>query len=681
MFSIPTDRRFWIKIRVGLLVIALFVGAVIVAWGAWDLGVTRKEELSKLAKEQYTRQVKLSARRGMLLDRRGDELAVEVEVDSVYADPRLIKTPSIVAKHLHLILEKDEKMLLGRLTSQKHFVWLKRRVSPDVAEKVKALKVDGISMIKESKRFYPNKSLAAHVIGFAGIDSRGLEGIERKFDKQLLRKQDVATGLSDAHGRMVFSKGAFESSGIMGSNIKLTIDRRLQYIVEHELASTVRTFEAKAGHITMMDPRTGEILALANWPTYNLNRIDKSTADQRRNRAVLDVFEPGSTFKVFTLSAALNSGKLRPDEKIFCEHGLMKMHDVVIHDDHRDGWLNPTQCLKRSSNICFAKIAERVGKKRLYHYLRRFGFGDRTHVQLPFEMRGTLAHYKKWRDIDTATTAFGQGIGVTGLQMVSALGAIANGGVLMKPRLVKKIIGSNGETEREFAPKSRRRVISRYTARMLGDMMTAVTEEGGTGMQGSLDGFLVAGKTGTAQKSVGSRGYHKDKWIASFFGFVPADNPRLVISVVIDEPMINHYGGTVAAPTLRRIADQSMRYLGIAPHFAVQQKRKKTKTADDNKDKVMAETMDMGTEDHLDAPKALIGEGQVATPNLIGTSMTTALQELSDQGLRPLFMGSGLAIEQAPPPGAPVDEGEFVQVNFHPVPETADSKRSNDNDK
>jgi len=680
VFSIPTDRRFWIKIRVGLLVIALFVGAVTVAWGAWDLGVTRKAELTLLAKEQYTRQIKLSARRGMLLDRRGDELAVEVEVDSVYADPRLIKTPQAAAKYLCLILGKDEKMLLGRLTSKKHFVWLKRRISPEVAAKVKDLNLDGVSMIKESKRFYPNKSLAAHVIGFAGIDSRGLEGIERKFDEQLLRKQEVATGLSDAHGRMVFSKGAFESSGIMGSNIKLTIDRRLQYIVEHELASAVRIFEAKAGHITMMDPRTGEILALANWPTYNLNRIDKSTADQRRNRAVLDVFEPGSTFKVFTLSAALNSGKLRPDEKIFCEHGLMKIHDVVIHDDHRDGWLNPTQCLKRSSNICFAKIAERVGKKRLYHYLRRFGFGDRTHVQLPFEMRGTLAHYKKWRDIDTATTAFGQGVGVTGLQMVSALGAIANGGVLMKPRLVKKIIGSNGETEREFTPKSRRRVISRYTARMLGDMMTAVTEEGGTGTQGSLDGFLVAGKTGTAQKSVGSRGYHKDKWIASFFGFVPADDPKLVISVVIDEPMINHYGGTVAAPVLRRIADQSMRYLGIAPRFAKQQKRKKTKTIDD-KDKVMAETMDMGIEDHLDVPKALIGEGQVATPNLIGISMTTALQALSDHGLRPLFMGSGLAIEQAPPPGAPVDDGEFVQVNFHPVPETVDSKRSNENNK
>jgi cell division protein FtsI (penicillin-binding protein 3) len=666
----------WIRVRIGILVLALAAGTVAVVQGAWDLGVARSEELSEMAHEQYTRRITLSARRGAITDRHGEELAVEVEVESVYADPRQVDDPNVAAAVLAPLLKRDESAIVSKLSARnKHFVWLKRRVAPTLAERVRQLDLAGIGLVKESKRFYPNRSLASHVIGFAGIDSKGLEGIERRFDDRLRGNKDAARGLIDARGRVVFADNPFAGDGLVGQNIELTIDRTLQYIVEQELAGTVRTFEAKAGHVVVMDPATGEILALANWPTYNPNSINDSSAEKRRNRAALDVFEPGSTFKIFTLSAALNAGAIRPDDMVFCERGRLEMYDAVIHDDHRDGWLNPTQCLKRSSNICFAKIALKLGKRRLYHYLRRFGFGERTHVQLPFEMRGTLSHFKKWYDIDAATTAFGQGIGVTGIQMVAALSTIANGGTLMRPLIVKRVINPEGETLRTFAPEARRRVISRYTARLVGDMMTSVTEEGGTGKEGSLDGFLVAGKTGTAQKSAGSKGYEKGKWIASFIGFVPADKPRLAIQVVIDEPVINHYGGTVAAPALRRIADQALRYLGVSPRATVEF-RKKNKAQRAKKEAALSSTDDQSVASPADAAgldreAAELGPDQVRAPDLIGMTMASALSAVAGAGLRPVFMGSGVAVEQVPPAGDPVSTGAYVQVNFQPLPEAA----------
>jgi cell division protein FtsI (penicillin-binding protein 3) len=475
--------------------------------------------------------------------------------------------------------------------------------------------------------------------------------------------------VSDARGRIVFSEGPGGLKGMVGNTIQLTIDAQIQHIAETELDNTVRMFEAKAGYAIVMDPMTGEILALANWPSFDPNMASASSMGDRRNRAVLDVYEPGSTFKVFTLAAAFNSGKLRPSEEIFCENGRMEMFDVVIHDDHRDGWLNPTDCLKRSSNICFAKIASRLSKERFYYYIRRFGFGDRTHVALPSESIGMLTHYKKWYDVDGAMIAFGQGIGVTGLQMATALGAIANGGNLMQPQLVRSVRSPDGETVRQIAPELKRRVVSRYTARLVADMMTAVTETGGTGEQASLEGFLVAGKTGTAQKSAGGRGYAKDKWVSSFFAFVPADKPRLLISVAIDEPLISKYGGVVAAPAVRRIADQGLRYLGVSPRSTPRGAPAKldAKAAKDARRAKAAP-------DETDAPTAAeiaplpLKPGQIRTPGLLGESMTDALAALAAVGLRPMFLGTGIAAEQVPIAGEPIDAGGFVQVNFQPVP-------------
>jgi cell division protein FtsI (penicillin-binding protein 3) len=668
VFGRDQGRARWIRVRMLVLMAAMTGAAVAVAHGAYDLGVNRGAELERLAREQYTRRITLSARRGMILDRHGEELAVEVEVDSVYADQRKITDPARTAGLLAAVLEQDEAGLVRKLGGDRHFVWLKRRVSPKTARQVRALEIPGVDLVKESKRFYPGRSLAAQVIGYAGIDSKGLEGIERKFDEQLMGNRDAAMGLRDASGRVIFAEGFFGAGGVVGGNVELTIDRTIQYIVEQELAATVRTYEARAGQVVVMDPGTGEILALASWPTFNPNTIGSSDDEMRRNRPVLDVFEPGSTFKVFTLAAVLDSGAVRADELTFCEQGRMELWDVAIHDDHRDGWLNTTQCLKRSSNICFAKMAQKLGKRRFYHYLRRFGFGERTHVNVPFEVRGSLAHYSKWFDVDTATIAFGQGVGTTGLQLTAALSAVANGGTLMEPQLVRRIVGADGETIGSFSPQARRRVVSRYTARLVTDMMTAVTEEGGTGIQAAMDGYLVAGKTGTAQKSMGSKGYEDGKWVTSFLGFLPSDKPRLAISVVIDEPRINHYGGTVAAPAFKRIADKTLRYLGVPsqiPRAHVPAKRRAEPPPVFER-----ATFEPEPDEQPQVPRSL-AEGQVRVPALLGMTIPQALVALDGAGLRPVLMGSGIAAEQIPPEGEPLAAGAFVQVNFQPLVEEA----------
>lgn len=658
----------WIRVRFAILILALGIGFTAVAKGAWDLGVTRRDELMKLAEDQYKRRITLPARRGMITDRHGEELAVEVGVDSVYADTFKIKDPGAVAATLAPILDEPEAAVRKKLFAKRNFVWLKRRLEPARADKVRELKIEGVDLIKESKRFYPGRNEGAHVLGFSGIDAEGLEGVELEFEEFLKGRNSAVTGLRDARGHVVFADNVFGPEGVVGNTVELTIDRTLQHIAEQELEAVIRTFNAKAGHVMVMDPNTGEVLALANRPTYNPNAISQSKPEERRNRAALDVFEPGSTLKIFTLAAALNSGVLRPDESIYCERGAMTLGDkstVVIHDDHKDGYLTPNQCLKRSSNICFAKMALRLGKKRLYNYFRRFGFGEATHVDLPFESAGTLRHYKKMRDVDAAMSAFGQGIGVTGIQMTAALSAVANGGMLMRPMLVRRIINPDGETIRSFAPTAVRRVISRYTARLTADIMTSVTEEGGTGVEGALDGFLVAGKTGTAQKSFSGKGYVDDKWISSFIGFVPADNPRLAISVVIDEPLINHYGGVVAAPVLRRIAEQSLKYLGVSPRHT-DRAVAKTRTPAPKEQKVLEAIPETETPIVSADEEILSDPNQVRVPDVSGLSMKQTTERLAILGLRPIFQGTGFAREQVPEAGAPVSSGKFVQVNFSP---------------
>lgn len=577
-------RVLWIKVRIGFLLLLLAIGLGLIVRRAFVLQLVEGDELRQMAEQQYLREVRLPGRRGTLYDRNGRELGVSVDVESVSANPRQIAQPERAAAQLAGALGLDEARLAQRLKSRRFFAWIKRRVQPEEAAAVRALKLPGVAIERESRRFYPNRQLAAHLLGFAGMDGVGLEGLELVYDEPLRGRGEVVQGLRDARGNLVFAEELVDGRRVTGHDVVLTLDKTIQHIAEEELAAAMTTYEAHAGAVVIVDPRTGEVLAIANAPTYNPNDSSGSTAFDRRNRAVVDRFEPGSTIKIFTVAAALAAGTLRPNDQIFCERGFFEMADYTIHDAHRDGWLSPTQILARSSNIGAAKIALGLGRSRLYQFFRRFGFGEATGLPLPGETPGSINDYRDWKDGDTASAAFGQGLSVSAFQLAMAVAAVANGGKLMRPLLVKRVVDSRGETVEENLPRVRRRVIPEATARLVSSMLTAVTEDGGTGIEAALDDYLVAGKTGTAQKADFEHGgYADDRWLASFIGFVPADRPRLAMVVVIDEPIVSHYGGLVAAPVFRRISDRALRYLGVTPSFGGVARRRPARRGDETR--------------------------------------------------------------------------------------------------
>jgi cell division protein FtsI (penicillin-binding protein 3) len=577
------------------------------------------------------------------------------------------------------------------LTTDRHFVWLRRWIPPEQADELRELAIPGVEITQEARRYYPNRELASHIIGFAGIDSQGLEGLEREYDELLRGQQEGIQGLRDARGRLVFSEDLMTDQTPEGNSLVLTIDRTIQHVAEVELAAAIRTFEARAGMVVVVDPRTGEILAIANEPGFNPNNFSAFRPEEWRNRAIHDQFEPGSTFKIFTIAAALNAGVIRPDETVFCENGRMEIADYTIHDSHRDGWLSVAQVLQRSSNIGAARIALELGRPQFYRYIRRFGFGERTELGLPGETAGQLSHWRNWYDVDVATIAFGQGVGVSTLQLAMATAAIADGGRLHRPLLVRRVLAPDGSVVQEFTPEVRRRVVSRQTARLVADMMTSVTEAGGTGIDAALEGYLVAGKTGTAQVAdLEHGGYTDDAWIASFVGFVPADRPRLAMAVVLIEPVINHYGGQTAGPVFRRIADQALRYLGVppnrptsgAPRDEAAQPPAAERGADEAEEaeaaqSAEAEAAEAVAEAEAEAEAAAHPEWALM-PDFAGMSMRRALQTAAGAGLAIVVEGTGRAVEQAPRAGRHVDPERRPVVRFEapvaqPIEDAADA--------
>jgi len=401
-----------------------------------------------------------------------------------------------------------------------------------------------------------------------------------------------------------------------------------------------------------MDPSSGEILALANYPPFNPNEPSKHPTAHRRNRALVDRFEPGSTVKQFTMAAALAAGTVKPNQSIDCENGVAKIGGRRLHDAHPYEWLTPTQILAHSSNIGIAKIALDLGKKELYRAFRRFGFGEPTGIGIPGETGGILRHYRRWYEIDTATVSFGQGMSVTNVQLATAMSAIANGGRLMQPLLVRRMTDGHGGTIQENKPRVRRQVVPRRIAKLVGQMLTAVTEPGGTAVEAGVDGYLVAGKTGTAQKADYVRGgYAKDKWLASFIGFLPAEKPEVVISVVIDEPVIAHYGGTVAGPVFRRIAEVTLRHLGIAPEGrqAILKKKKAQREA-------------VAVVDPVEVQKEELEKGESAVPDVRSLPLRQAVIALHAESLVAEVSGSGVVVSQEPAPGKAVPHGAVVRI-------------------
>lgn len=560
-----------IKFRMSVLGAFFAVFFSVICGKAVYLQVFRHSYLLSQAENQYEKSMVSRGRRGTIYDSDMRELAVSIDVTSIVASPNRIKDPAGAAEALARILNIGEKTVYERLASNKQFAWIKRQVAPRETKEVRALGIDGIGFIPENSRFYPNTKLAAQVLGFTGVDGKGLEGIEFYYDRILKGGSGESMILKDALGRGIAGEACIDKHKMLpyynGKNIVLTIDRTIQYIAEKSLKSGVHASSASSGMAVVMDPRTGAVLALAHYPFFNPNAFQNFDRHCWRNRAITDAFEPGSSMKIFCAAAALESGNCAPNTIFYCENGRYLVGEDYIHDTKKHGWLTLHKIIKYSSNIGVVKVSEMIGPESLYHTLRAFGFGGKTGVDCPGETGGSLAPYERWSKIDTGTISFGHGISVSAIQLISAVSAIANDGILMKPYVVKEITDQYGKTVERFGPTTVRRAISVKTAQTVREMMKAVVEKGGTGVKAAVMGYTACGKTGTAQKIDSTGKYADDKYIPSFIGFAPANAPRVAVLVVLDEPLDAYYGGDVAAPVFSNIARETLHYLEVPPEI------------------------------------------------------------------------------------------------------------------
>ncbi|MFO0726873.1 MAG: penicillin-binding transpeptidase domain-containing protein [Myxococcota bacterium] len=546
----------------------LVLGAVALLGRAYQLQIVTGSHYDDAARRQTMGSETITAKRGVIKDRHGAELAITVDVDSIYAEPRRVKDPAEVARKLASVLSLDSSKLLEQLTSERAFVYLKRRVGSEEAAAVKALELAGIGARPEPRRFFPNRELAAHVIGFTDGEGVGRAGVEKAYDETLRGQSYQIPALRDALGNQVLSEGFVPEAVLEGDDVVLTIDRQIQYAAETELEKSVKENEAAAGVAIVLEPKTGDLLAMASWPPMNPNDLSSAKDGADLNRATSAVFEPGSTLKMVTISAGLEEKKIVPSDKIDCENGKWRVGGRTIGDTHHYGLLQINEIMKVSSNICSAKIGLMLGKERLYDWLTRFGFGSPTGVPLPGELGGLLRPAQSWREITLANVAFGQGLSVTPLQIAQAATVIANGGIRVKPRLVLGTVDKAG-TPMPAGPVESERVLSEGTARLVRDMMIEVTHKGGTAEVAAIPGFTVAGKTGTSQKiDPVTKAYSRSLYVGSFVGFVPAEKPEVLVLVLIDEPKKAYYGGTVAAPAFKAIAMAALSARSIFPEEA-----------------------------------------------------------------------------------------------------------------
>ena len=645
------DRaRLYFKIRV-CMVCAIFVlccGFIVVR--AYRMQVLERGKSLTLAQQQYySRRINVAPHRGTIYDSRGRELAVSMRVNSLYAQPAKIKDKAHAAATIAAILGRDSRDIARLLSSSKPFVWLQRKITPLQQERIEALHLKGVDFIPESRRFYPNFELGAHVIGFAGMDSQGLEGLERAYDKYLKTATRYVVLERDALGRLIYIPE--QERGMRAPyDLHLTLDLRVQYIAERELRKEVIRQRAKGGMVVVMEPSTGKILAMAVQPPFNPNLFEDYSPDRWRNRAVTDPFEPGSLLKVFLLAAALQEETVKENDIIFCENGAYTMPGHTIHDMSPSGWLTVRDIVRVSSNIGSYKVGKKLGAKRFYRHLHAFGFNEKTEIDLLGEDVGNIRPPADWSPVDLAIISFGQGLSTTALQLTTALSCIANGGKLMKPYIVERITNEEGTVISEFAPQVRKKVLSPEICRRVTSVMEGVVESG-TGKRGRVPGYAVAGKTATSQKIDPVTGrYSKVKTIASFMGFLPADEPRMAILVVVDEPRATPYGGATATPLFQRIAEELMRYNGVPP------------TEEDFGKKITLTQI----------PKTKRRRGSHTTsshqgmPDLRGLTMRRALAQLSGEKVRIRLAGNGFVVSQRPNPGDALTEGCEVFLKFSP---------------
>jgi cell division protein FtsI (penicillin-binding protein 3) len=643
-----------VKTRLTLAGIFFVLIFLTVALRAFQLQILQGEKLKLLGEKQHLKEWIVLPKRGTILDRAGEPLALSLEGRSVYARPQRVKEPRAAAQSLAQALGMEPVAVMQKFTTDKSFVWIKRQVTPKEAERVEALNIEGVATSYEPNRYYPQGQLAAQLIGFVGRDSQGLEGVEMHYDNYLRGESGSSLVERDALGRRVLVQGVEEIQIPPGSDLQLTLDTSIQHLAEKELESAVAKYRAKAGVAVVIEPFTGEVLALANYPFFDPNNFARQSPNQWRNRAVADGFEPGSTFKTVLAAAALEEGIVGKEDLFYCENGKYSFAGKIIHDTHEHGWLSFAKIIQLSSNIGVTKVAEKLGKERYSKYIEKFGFGQPTGIDLPGETAGAVRRAEKWAPIDLATHAFGQGVSVTPIQLVMAYGAVANGGFLMRPFIVRRAVAPDGRMLWENQPHVVRRVISEGAARTLTSILKGVVDDGGTGVMASVEGFDVAGKTGTAQKPDAAHGGYSKKRVASFVGFVPAEAPRLVMAVIVDEPETNVYGGAVAAPAFRNIAAASLQRLAVAPDKIAPRPPAAAPLQETNAARAPRKSERSVARE----------EGAPEAPDFLGLSLREAVEKARAMQIKVEMRGSGYVVRQSPAPGAAWGKDAMLTLNL-----------------
>lgn len=656
-----SESRKWMRFRIATLLAFFVVLFIALISRSFQLQILSSKKLRTLAQKQHTQTLTLQPERGVIFDRNGEKMAATIMADSVCADPSKIDNPGEVADPLAAILQMDKAVLQKKLSGTKNFCWIARRIAPEQANLVQDLGIDGIFIIKEPKRFYPSGELAGHLIGFVGMDANGLEGLELRYDRFLKGEAQKLIWTRDAKGKRLYPRVEKPETVQKGYyNLILTIDNRIQHLVESHLKAAVRDKGAKGGFAIVMDPRTGEILALANEMGFDPNRFPAVHAAIGKNKAITDCFDPGSTFKPFLAAAAIEEGVVKETDRFHCENGRYAVADRVFHEAQhkRYGLLSLHDILKYSSNIGSIKIFERLGKEKFYQYIRKFGFGEKTGIDLPGEVSGLLRPVEKWTRVDASNIAFGQGISVTAIQLVTALSSIANQGVLMKPFIVRGLMDQQGNLVQAYHPTVVRRVLSPETAKRLTAILTDVVGmEDGTGKRASIVNVAVAGKTGTSQKfDFARRVYSTERVRTSFMGFFPAENPQIAILVSLDEPQRDRWGGVAAAPVFKNIGEQLLTCYKTDIRRNPEPEPERP-LVDEMKVRLVTNPepfADTTTEEMDDT----------AIPNFLGMTIREVLKKSKEKGIEIRVVGSGWAISQEPASGMAIPGDRLCTVTF-----------------
>ena len=674
----------------------------------------------QLAHRQQNRTIPVEPRRGNIFDRYGHPLAMSIDVDSVFAVPSEVHDLDTTATVLGKVLNLDPQVIAARIQGSRNFAYIARKVDGETSERIRELNLRGIYFRKEPKRFYPDRELAAQVLGYVGMDDDGLGGLERVYDDDLRGIPGKELISVDARRKWF---GRVDKPPDPGQNLVLTIDQTIQYIAERELQRGMEDTKAIAGTVIVQNPRTGEILALANRPTFNPNVFNSVPQESLKNRAISDVYEPGSVFKIVTYSAAIDQHVVTPDDKVDCQHGSIDVFGMKIHDHESLGVVTIAEALAHSSDVAAIKVGMRVGEERLYHYLRDYGFGAQTGIELPGETRGLTKPVNRWSKVSIGAISMGQEIGVSPIQVISMISTIANDGVYTPPRIVAGELPPDGNPKPVvFHPAQQHRVVTTMTAAQMKKMMEGVVLFG-TARRAILNGYTSAGKTGTAQKVDSTTGgYSKTKYVASFIGFSPVNNPALTIAVILDSPIGLHQGGQVSAPVFKRIAEQVLEYMHV-PHDADVKRQTMVASAkaddagDESSDRLgaglpmadadtasgaKAQSTALGSSPvaaksdtsasvappaqsfagadtvQASAPQASpVGQGGAAggtaivdvdsgvvVPSFLGKPLRNAVETAQQSGLEINAIGSGVAREQWPSPGSHLTSGQKITVRF-----------------